>query len=83
MDDWISVNDRLPDITEEYLCVSIKDACPVHKPYIAVFTKRTKEWNKPIGVGVKTFPTHWMPLPEAPVASNNSFNLAPGKPVAG
>ena len=76
---WISVSERLPEITEEYLCISMFDACPVHKPYSCLFRKVTSEWFKYNSIPV--VPSHWMPLPEPPESSNTDFNLTTDKPL--
>lgn len=61
---WVSVMDRLQTKQDEYLCISMKDACPVHRPYVAVFDVMGNTWVKLNGI--TCVPSHWQPLPEAP-----------------
>ena len=63
---WIDIAERLPEKFDEYVCISMKDACPVHRPYVAVYRTMDNSWTKLNGA--TCFPSHWQPLPEAPRA---------------
>ena len=77
---WISVEERLPEVGQN---------CLVYRPLaghtndpvfdIREYCGRNRESPQGIVHGFDCWchPTHWMPLPEAPVASNNGFNLTP------
>lgn len=54
MSEWISVDERLPEKEDVFLCWS--------KPLSDMFFCFTSDFN---GMEV----THWMPLPEPPVAT--------------
>ena len=76
MDGWVSVTERLPEINQNILISTgqlfVGEGCYRGEGKWAQY-----RWNISDMVDV----SHWMPLPGAPVASNNGFNLTP--PVAG
>jgi hypothetical protein len=67
-DDWISVEDRLPDRIGAYLCQT--KAEEVYEPHRHILYWGDGEWYWSInGIGaeeaiVGLIVTHWMPLPE-------------------
>jgi hypothetical protein len=69
---WICLKDQYPEAGKYYLFINGD-----HLPFVGF-------WKKDYGAtvdGELCRPTHWMPLPEPPVVSNNGFNLTP--PVDG
>jgi len=58
---WISVKDRLPDISDRYAVCYKHGDLPL-KRFIADFDD-IDGWHMPVP---DTEITHWMPLPEAP-----------------
>jgi hypothetical protein len=69
--DWISVNDKLPDIGVKVLCFCPDRADP-DAPYDDIFTGHRDEWMgtpEPVFVDyefIKWAVSHWMPLPLPP-----------------
>lgn len=60
--EWISVNDRLPEHMLDVLVSNSKD-----KWVVAGYLNHSNEWYNCFDEsGVSIIPTHWMPLPEAP-----------------
>src|SRR6266566_4121412 len=59
---WISVEDRLPEITDiQYLVFIVNNE--TKNSYFSIRTfEKTREWD----VGGRQYPTHWMPLPKVP-----------------
>ncbi len=57
MSEWISVKDRFPDDSRDYIVYNPKSV------YMKIYTATWfgKKWNNSNG-----FITHWMPLPEPP-----------------
>jgi len=57
MSEWISVKDRLPDVTGDYTVYNPRSV------YMTIYTATwfNGEWNNSNG-----FITHWMPLPAPP-----------------
>jgi len=70
MNEWISVTERLPEINQNILISTgrlfVGEGC-----YTGNGNWTQYRWS----VNCMTDVTHWMPLPEAPVASNTDFNL--------
>ena len=67
MSEWISVEDRLPDIKMGFLsCLIAKNNGVVMEAW---FNGKTKEFQKGFNLSdeFNLKVTHWMPLPEAPV----------------
>lgn len=62
--EWISVEERLPEKDGSYLVHSGKS----NTVYAAHFGKRDGRWS---GKSKNLFITHWMPMPELPERSNN------------
>lgn len=65
MTEWISVNDRLPNILTENPCI----ICVQGIAGVGWYHPSTKEWELPSGLRMRLV-THWMPLPEAPKESD-------------
>lgn len=64
--EWISVKDRLPEDSDEFLCyVSILDdmGVKVYDIRILEYFSGAKIWSCD---GTIAIVTHWMPLPEPP-----------------
>ncbi len=61
MNQWISVNDKLPENTDDVLGWDAGDDCCVVCYWLAV----SKDWFQ-YNVDDKLFITHWMPLPTKP-----------------
>ena len=64
--DWISVEDRLPDPGSLVLV-----ACRIYGRYISFYDRVAPDtdychWRDPDGLMGALPPTHWMPLPEPP-----------------
>lgn len=57
--EWISVDERLPEKDGSYLVHSGKS----NAVYAAHFWKRDGRWS---GKSINLFITHWQPLPEPP-----------------
>lgn len=80
MDGWILVTEKLPNVG---MAKSQDEGWLVYKPNasrkIETCFVHPDWWWQDDGSSQEI--THWMPLPEAPVASNNGFNLTP--PVDG
>lgn len=76
MNNWISVNDRLPFEAEEddydYKCIIVnatdgKTVRPMYYEHICVRGKMTNRWKWIFDRVYEGKPiTHWMPLPEPP-----------------
>lgn len=62
--EWISVDERLPEKDGSYLVHSGKS----NTVYAAHFWKRDGRWS---GKSKNLFIAHWMPMPELPERSNN------------
>lgn len=58
MSEWISVKDRLPDVSGYYLCTYIIDNHRFY--YDRWFDKNYNKFSTMDNI------THWMPLPELP-----------------
>lgn len=68
---WISVNDRLPEVTGSYLVCTDKDKVCTSKFYIDLPTGLRYEdphWNNP---SMNKHITHWAFLPEPPERKRN------------
>lgn len=80
MGEWISVKDRLPEKSKyDWVLVQIKMIPEgwYGLPHIAEL--RNGVWfaqcvDNPMEKELSVEVTHWMPLPEPPVASNNVIN---------
>ena len=59
MSEWISVKDRLPRESNQYL-ISHKECI-----YIAHYINTADRWIMGYH-NISIYPTHWMPLPEPP-----------------
>lgn len=64
MSDWISVKDRLPQVTGKYLC-AVKDKRGDLWTIASDWSLEMKSWFGNYGE-IKNIVTHWMPLPEPP-----------------
>ena len=65
MEDWISVEDRLPDIgVEVIVCDNYRDV------YTDYRRKDNKDWNEPRKYIIDIYYTHWMPFPKPPKKIN-------------
>ena len=62
MNEWISVNDRLPDVGERCITVEVYNDGYQGAAMEAV-RYQGKKFNR---FGMECSPTHWMPLPEPP-----------------
>lgn len=62
--DWISVDERLPQVTGKYICC-VKDKCGNTWTVPADWNLEMKMWFGEFGE-IKNMVTHWMPLPEPP-----------------
>ena len=74
MADWISVEDKLPEVNEPVLCVGMCEDGDFLAPVVASLQQDGKfiigyrfHGDRVIGFFVETFATHWMPLPPPPV----------------
>ena len=77
---WISVTEELPPLNMRF---DVWDNH--HKKRLADHGAFTGPWDDDFRrecMLIKGY-THWMHIPEAPVASNNSLNLTPANAVAG
>ena len=77
---WISVTEELPPLNMRF---DVWDNH--HKKRLADHGAFTGPWDDDFRrecMLIKGY-THWMYIPEAPVASNNSLNLTPANAVAG
>jgi hypothetical protein len=62
--EWISVEERLPQVTGKYICCT-KDKSGNSYTLPADWSFEMKMWFGEFGE-IKNMVTHWMPLPEAP-----------------
>ena len=62
MNEWISVQDKLPDKSGDYLVF-----CRNHNFVTISYFRGKSQWAK-----CNKYITHWMPLPESPKESDNS-----------
>ncbi len=68
---WISINDRFPDISKEYIVfesgyVRIREWCCVEKCFL-----HPTKWGTRSIDGI----THWMPLPDNPKKKIDTYFL--------
>jgi len=65
MGDWISVNDRLPELGTKCVCFSERKNIYILEHYLC------RAWC-PIGIpySIMDTITHWMPLPQPPEPDN-------------
>lgn len=64
MMEWISVNDRTPQVTGKYICC-VEDKMGNRWSIPSDFSLEMKSWFGEYGE-IKNKVTHWMPLPEPP-----------------
>ena len=62
--EWISVDDRLPDVGGYVVCIAKRNPFSRFMPMVARIEKNG--WVNPITEGYISEVTHWMPLPEPP-----------------
>ena len=62
--DWISVNDRLPENGRYVVCIAKRNPFSRFIPMVARIEKNG--WVNPITEQYISEVTHWMPLPEPP-----------------
>lgn len=63
---WVSVEERLPEESGNYLVVLDRGEPEVHEAVFYMY-KDTPNWRDPVEEYEKyKFVTHWMPLPEPP-----------------
>ena len=62
--EWISVNDRLPEAGEYVVCIAKRNPFSMFMPMVARIKKNG--WVNPITEQYISEVTHWMPLPEPP-----------------
>jgi hypothetical protein len=67
MSDWISVDQKLPEVAGEYIVYPGWFG----KPYFHSFMKYDNSWHhSSVSAGWQSAPvTHWMPIPAAPTES--------------
>jgi len=69
MEDWIRIEDSLPEPHDEVLATSEYD-----KWIVIAVRKKTRwfnSWDVNSQQAVPIFPTHWMPLPEPPTTNKD------------
>ena len=71
---WIPVEKRLPKESERSKRLEVIVFRPKSRYPVQVESLHPGNW-KAEGEATGIPITHWMPMPKAPVASNNSFNL--------
>lgn len=62
--EWVSVNDRLPEVGEYVVCIAKRNPFSRFMPMVARIEKNG--WVNPITEQYISEVTHWMPLPEPP-----------------
>lgn len=73
MPQWVSVKDRLPEMSESYTGGGPKSVCVLifngrfvsEGRYEETFAKRRPVWKGFMGLSERAV-THWMPLPDPP-----------------
>ena len=89
MSEWISISDKSPENGVDVLVTGFNFGTGPDRHYcVARRVYDDDDYFYVIddeeGVAEELrFIDYWMPLPEAPVASNNSLNLTPANAVAG
>jgi hypothetical protein len=63
MNEWISVDERLPEKTGDYLCAW---NCGSIDPHVRVIIGRYSDKSKSFSKFDWNYVTHWMPLPAPP-----------------
>ena len=62
--EWISVDDRLPETGEYVVCIAKRNPFSMFMPMVARIKKNG--WVNPITEQYISEVTHWMPMPEPP-----------------
>ncbi len=62
--EWVSVNDRLPEVGGYVVCIAKRNPFSRFMPMVARIEKNG--WVNPITEQYISEVTHWMPLPEPP-----------------
>lgn len=77
MNEWINVEEKLPESSGRYLvyhkkgnhshnCLAFNYPYPCCEPNIAYYKKYCEGWQWNSRTEDKCMPTHWMPLPDKP-----------------
>lgn len=71
MNNWVSVNDKMPTESDGNVLVCMPDIFPYNQHNGRVMMARhsqfTDTWYYEFGGTKEVRPTHWMPLPEPPL----------------
>lgn len=67
MSEWISVEDRLPDVDTLVLATGFDYGYQLNKMHYVLAVRFDNYWYSETDFGVEyKYITHWMPLPEPP-----------------
>lgn len=73
MSEWIRVDERLPSVSSNVLCVGVDSEGEFLAPVAATLHEDGKficgykfGGDRVVGFYVETLPTHWMPMPNPP-----------------
>ena len=66
--EWVSVNDRLPEVGGYVVCIAKRNPFSRFMPMVARIEKNG--WVNPITEQYISEVTHWMPIPQPPKGDN-------------
>ena len=66
--EWISVDDRLPEAGEYVVCIAKRNPFSMFMPMVARIEKNG--WVNPMTEQYISEVTHWMPMPQLPKGGN-------------
>ena len=86
--EWVSVEERLPEGNGEYIVTACDEGCPAGEGIwydtVVVFAEYYDgcwTWNDGTEYDLTDIVTHWMPLPAPPDKGNNVLAKTPNEPL--